>query len=35
METSDPASNIWEDKGFVVCSASDKGKDGLWAQQHQ
>lgn len=26
METSDPASNMWEDKGFVVCSASDKGK---------
>lgn len=26
METSDPASNIWEDKGMVVCSASDKGK---------
>lgn len=26
METTDPASNIWEDKGFVVCSASDKGK---------
>lgn len=26
METADPASNIWEDKGFVVCSASDKGK---------
>lgn len=26
METSDPASNIWEDKGFVVCSVSDKGK---------
>lgn len=25
METSDPASNIWEDKGYVVCSASDKG----------
>ena len=24
-ETTDPASNIWEDKGFVVCSASDKG----------
>ena len=24
METSDPASNIWEDKGYVVCSASDK-----------
>lgn len=26
METSDPASNVWEDKGFVVCSASDQGK---------
>lgn len=26
METSDPASNIWEDKGFVTCSATDKGK---------
>lgn len=25
METSDPASNIWEDKGFVICSSSDKG----------
>lgn len=25
METSDPASNVWEDKGFVVCSASDLG----------
>lgn len=25
METSDPASNVWEDKGFVVCSSSDKG----------
>ena len=24
METTDPASNVWEDKGFVVCSASDK-----------
>lgn len=34
METADPASNTWEDKGFVVCSATDKGKtdylrDGL------
>lgn len=27
METSDPASNKWEDKGFVICSSSDKGKD--------
>ena len=25
METSDPASNKWEDKGFVICSSSDKG----------
>ena len=31
METSDPASNQWEDKGFVICSSSDKGKDG-WAR---
>ena len=23
-ETTDPASNIWEDKGFVICSSSDK-----------
>ena len=23
-ETTDPASNVWEDKGFVICSASDK-----------
>ncbi|MDE6338717.1 MAG: arabinan endo-1,5-alpha-L-arabinosidase, partial [Muribaculaceae bacterium] len=27
METRDPASNIWEDKGFVVCSSSDRNKD--------
>ncbi|MCM1311493.1 MAG: arabinan endo-1,5-alpha-L-arabinosidase [Bacteroides sp.] len=27
METSDPASGKWEDKGAVLCSASDKGKD--------
>ena len=33
METSDPASNIWEDKGFVVCSASDRPylyNNGKW-----
>lgn len=24
METADPAGNIWEDKGFVISSASDK-----------
>lgn len=28
METSDPATNKWEDKGFVICSSSDKGIDG-------
>lgn len=27
METSDPASNKWEDKGFVVSSMSDKGRN--------
>lgn len=26
-ETTDPASGIWVDKGGVLCSASDKGKD--------
>lgn len=33
METSDPASNIWEDKGYVVCSASDRGSAASdWAR---
>ena len=27
METTDPASNKWEDKGYVICAASDKGKN--------
>lgn len=27
METTDPASNVWEDKGFVICAASDRGTD--------
>lgn len=27
METSDPASGKWVDKGGVICAASDKGKD--------
>ena len=27
METSNPASNQWVDKGFVLCSMSDKGKN--------
>lgn len=30
-ETTDPASGDWEDKGYVVCSSSDKGRDG-WAR---
>lgn len=25
METTDPASNQWEDKGYVICSSSDRG----------
>ena len=27
METTNPASNKWVDKGFVLCSMSDKGKN--------
>ena len=27
-ESSDPAGGRWEDKGYVVCSSSDKGRDG-------
>ncbi len=30
METSNPASNEWEDKGYVICSSSDKGTN--WAR---
>jgi beta-xylosidase len=30
-ETTDPASNEWTDKGFVICSSSDKGKN--WARK--
>lgn len=33
METSNPGSNNWQDKGFVICSSSDKGKDG-WARSN-
>ena len=25
METTDPASNAWTDKGFIICSSSDRG----------
>lgn len=28
METANPSLNVWEDKGMVVCSSSDKGADG-------
>lgn len=34
METSDPASNAWEDKGMVVCSSSDKGMND-WIRPNQ
>ncbi len=27
METSDPAGNVWEDKGYVVCSSTDLEKN--------
>lgn len=27
-ESTDPASGVWEDKGYVVCSSTDKGRDG-------
>lgn len=26
-ESTDPAGAVWEDKGYVICSSSDKGKD--------
>ena len=32
METSDPASNKWQDKGFVLSSMSDKGTN--WARSN-
>jgi len=31
METTDPASNNWEDKGYVICSSSDLGTDWFCA----
>lgn len=30
-ESTDPYGAVWEDKGFVTCSSSDKGRDG-WAR---
>lgn len=30
-ESTDPANAVWEDKGFVTCSSTDKGRDG-WAR---
>lgn len=32
METSDPASNVWEDKGFVITSSSNRGKNWTWEE---
>lgn len=38
METTDPASNLWEDKGYVICSATDRGFNwfcsGDWANAY-
>ncbi|MDL2221758.1 fimbrillin family protein [Parabacteroides sp. OttesenSCG-928-N08] len=31
METDDPATNVWEDKGMVLCSSTDKGIND-WAR---
>ena len=33
-ETTDPASGNWEDKGFVTCSSSDRGRDG-WKRPNE
>lgn len=33
-ESSDPANAVWEDKGFVTCSSSDKGRDG-WGRSSE
>lgn len=30
METSNPASNRWEDKGYVITSSSNRGKNWIW-----
>ncbi len=32
METSDPASNLWEDKGYVICSSTDRGNN-YWCSE--
>lgn len=29
MESSDPSTNVWEDKGYVLCSSTDR--DGMYA----
>lgn len=33
-ESTDPADGVWEDKGYVICSSSDKGPDG-WARRSE
>ena len=32
METSDPASNVWKDKGFVITSSSNRGNNWSWSE---
>lgn len=34
MEASDPASNNWKDKGFVICSSSNRGTDWSRLDEH-
>lgn len=39
MESTDPSTNVWEDKGFVVCSSTDRdgqyaGTSGKWEQAY-
>lgn len=33
-ESTDPASGKWEDKGYVTCSSSDRGRDG-WKRPNE
>ena len=33
-ESTDPENGVWEDKGYVTCSASDLGRDGWRTARH-
>ncbi len=33
-ESTDPANGVWEDKGFITCSSSDRGRDG-WKRPNE